>query len=75
MLIPQAHGGQSGTGVSELLLVVTQLRDMVAAENSAVVAQEDHHRRGLVPQLAELVLVAVGVGKAEVGKSGGEGSV
>jgi hypothetical protein len=37
----------------ELGLVFTQLRDMLPAEDSAIVAEENDHRRVQLPQRAE----------------------
>ena len=41
MGIAEADGGESGALFTEGLLVLTQLRDVFAAEDSAVVAEED----------------------------------
>jgi hypothetical protein len=41
--IPQADGSEVGTCLFELVFVFAQLRDMLTAENSAVVAEKDHH--------------------------------
>ncbi len=41
----QAHGGQVNAFFPESRLVFAQLRDMLAAEDSTIVA-EKHHRRG-----------------------------
>ena len=48
--IPQAHSGQVRTAVAEDLFVGTQLRDVLAAENSTVMAQENYHGRLADPQ-------------------------
>jgi hypothetical protein len=48
--VAQTDGGQGGSGLLELLLVGAQLRDMLAAENSAVVAKEDNHSGTLFPK-------------------------
>jgi hypothetical protein len=39
--VTQADGGQRGSFVPEGLLVFAQLRDMLAAENSAVMAEKN----------------------------------
>ena len=51
--IAQADGGQLSALGLELGLVLTQLRDMLAAENSAVVAKENNHGGVQLPQRAE----------------------
>lgn len=43
--IAQPHGGQVGASVPENRFVRAQLRDLLAAEDSAVMTQENHHRR------------------------------
>lgn len=62
---PETDGGDRRSSLANLLLVVTQLRDMLAAENSPVVAQEYDHDRGVVPEASELGFVTVGIRKAE----------
>jgi hypothetical protein len=42
--IAKPHGGQSCAALPEGLLVGAQLRDVLAAEDSAIMAQEDNHR-------------------------------
>jgi len=41
--IAKSNGGQRGAAIAEGLFVGAQLRDMLAAKNSTVVAQENHH--------------------------------
>ncbi len=48
--VAKADRGQSGTRPADLLLVVAQLRDVLAAKNSAVVAQEHQHGGAFVPK-------------------------
>jgi len=50
--------------------VIAQLRDMVAAEDSSVMTQEDQYRGFLFPQGAKADFVAVGIREF----NGGEGS-
>jgi len=52
---------QSGASLIDFLLVAAQLRDVLAAEDSAVVAQEDQHCGTLLPQRAEADLLVLGV--------------
>ena len=51
---------------SKLLLMVAQLRDMLAAKDSTVMTQEDDHRRATFPQGAEPHFALVRVGKRNV---------
>lgn len=48
--VAESDGGQARSAVEEGLLVFAQLRDMLAAENSAVVAKEDQHCRVPFPK-------------------------
>jgi hypothetical protein len=48
--IAKSNGGQPGTAIVEGLFVGAQLRDMLAAKNSTVVAQENHHCRLADPE-------------------------
>src|ERR1051326_5205814 len=51
--IAQSDRREAGAGGLELALVFAQLRDMLAAEDSSIVAEECHHRGTLLPQRAE----------------------
>ena len=57
--VAQADGGEGGAGFLDLRLVIAQLRDMVAAEDSPIVAQEDQHRGSVFPQRTEADFLAV----------------
>jgi len=52
--VSQADGHQLGALLSESFLVLTQLRDVLAAEDSTVMAKEDNCRQTAGPQAAEL---------------------
>jgi hypothetical protein len=43
ILVTQPDGGQAGAFMVELGLVFAQLRDVLAAEDSPIVPQKDHH--------------------------------
>jgi hypothetical protein len=43
--------------------MVTQLRDVLSAEQSAEMAEEHEHNRLVAPQIAELVRGTVGIGE------------
>ncbi len=48
-LVAEADRGEPGPGLADLVFVVAQLRDVLAAEDSAVMAQEYQHGRALLP--------------------------
>ena len=48
--IAKSDGGQRGAAIAEGLFVGAQLRDVLAAKNSTVVAQENHHCRLAEPE-------------------------
>ncbi len=72
--IAEANGGESCSFVAKGLLVLAQLRGVLAAKNSAVMTQENHDGRPLVPQGAEPRLPAVAVRKGDKGELMAEGS-
>ena len=63
--VAEADGGESRVLGTEGLLVFAQLRDVLAAEDSAVVAEEDENCGMRFPERAETDLVAEGVGKCD----------
>jgi hypothetical protein len=63
--VAEADGGEGGVFGEEGLLVFAQLRDMFAAEDSTVVAEEDEDDGMGFPERAETDLVAEGVGKSD----------
>jgi hypothetical protein len=54
--VAQAHRSEASSLVLERLLVLAQLRDMLAAEDSPVVPQENQNGRLILPKRAELDL-------------------
>jgi hypothetical protein len=48
--IAKTDGGQPGTFLRKCPLVVAQLRNMLAAEYSTIVAQEGNHRSSARPK-------------------------
>jgi hypothetical protein len=66
--IAQADGREGGTFFAEGLLVFAQLRDVLAAKDSAVVAKEDEDSGIVFPEGAETDLLAEGVGENDVGE-------
>jgi len=61
--IAEADGGESGLFFAEGLLMFAQLRDMLAAEDSAVVAKENQDGGIVFPERAEPDLLAESVGE------------
>jgi hypothetical protein len=71
--IAEADGGERGALFAEGLLVFAQLRDVLAAENSAVVAKEDEDGGIRFPERAEAYRFAEGVGERDAGEPLAEG--
>jgi hypothetical protein len=71
--IAEADGRQGGVLFAEGLLVLAQLRDVLAAEDSAVMAKEDEDCGIRLPERAEANGVAEGVGKNDFGEPLAEG--
>ena len=63
--IAEADGGEGGAPFAEGLLVFAQLRDVLAAEDSAVMAKEDEDGGIIFPERAETDSVAEGVGERD----------
>jgi hypothetical protein len=63
--VAEADGGEGGVFGAEGLLVFAQLRDVLAAEDSAVVTEKDEDGGVVFPEGAEADGVAEGVGKGE----------
>jgi hypothetical protein len=61
MCVTQPHYGEGGSFAFEFFFVLAQLRDMLTAENSTVVAEKSHHRRPFRPQRTQLYRVAVDI--------------
>lgn len=51
--IAKSNGGERGPGLRKSVLVFAQLRDKLAAKDSAVVSEKDDHSGILLPQIAE----------------------
>jgi hypothetical protein len=67
--IAEADGGQRGVFFAEGLLVLAQLRDVLATEDSAVVAKEDEDGGIILPEGAEADGFAEGVGENDAGEA------
>ena len=71
--VAQANGRKGGALFAEGLLMFAQLRNVLAAEDSAVVAEENEHGGMRFPKRAEADGFAEGVGKRYVGETSTEG--
>jgi hypothetical protein len=60
--VTQADSDQRGAFLAEGLLVLAQLRDMLAAEDSTPMAKENDNRRAVCPQRSQADRLAVNVG-------------
>ena len=67
--VAEADGGEGGVFGTEGGLVFAQLRDMLATENSAVVAKEDEDGGIGFPEGTEADGIAGGVGEGDVGET------
>ena len=72
MLVSQADGCQVGAFGLEVLLVFAHLRDMLAAEYSSVVAEEDDDGGFRFPERAEADFGAGGIRQTDVGERGAQ---
>lgn len=70
--VAQSDGDDFCAFGSDGLLVFAQLRDVLTAEDSTVMAQKDDHGRAVSPQRAEPNGVAVDVRQSNVGKPAAE---
>jgi hypothetical protein len=53
-------------------LVFAQLRDMLTAEDSAIVPEKNHHRGRFRPQRSKQDLFVIGIGQANASQSRAE---
>ena len=60
-LITQAHRSQMCSCIFEAIFLLAQLRDMLAAEDSTIMAQEYQDYRRILPQRAKLYLPVVNI--------------
>ena len=66
--VSQSDGAEPRSLGLEFLFMFTQLRDMLAAEDSAVMPEEDNHRGTRFPKRAEPDRGSVGVGQGDAGQ-------
>lgn len=70
--VAHAHRGDSGSGGLDLLLCVANPRDVLPAEDSAVVAQENDDGRPDLPQRPQANDVHIGIGQLDFGQALGK---
>src|SRR5262249_7399460 len=63
--IAEPHRYQAGAFLTKILFMVAQLRDMLTAENSAVVAKKNNYCRGLRPKRPEAGGATIDVGQRD----------
>ena len=61
--VAKADGREGRAFVEEGLLVFAQLRDVLTAKNSSIVAKKNDHSRFVLPQRAQANFLAKGVGE------------
>jgi hypothetical protein len=66
-LVAQADHGDTCALLSKRCCEFAQLRDMLAAENSTIMAQKDQHRRPFLPQGAKARCIAVRIRERDTG--------
>jgi|SRR5208337_940562 len=64
--IAEADGGEGSAFFFERLLMFAQLRDVLAAEDSSIVAEENEHGGVILPQGTQTNLLAVGVREDDI---------
>jgi hypothetical protein len=67
--IAQTYSRQFGAPLLELLFVFAQLRDVLAAEDSTIVAQKDYYSRRISPKRSQADRFAVNIGQRYVCQS------
>ena len=66
--VAQPHGRNMRAFLFEFVFKCAQLRDMLAAKNSTVVAQKDQDTRTALPQRAQACCVAFGIRQGDSGE-------
>jgi len=70
VLVTQPDGGNAGSLMVKFRLVLAQLRDMLAAEDSAIVPQKDHDSRPFGPDRSQPDLIAFRIGQTDACQPG-----
>ena len=68
--VAQTDGSNACSLAGELRFMLAQLRDVLAAEDSAVVPQKDHDRRRFGPDRSQPVLIALRIGQRDACEPG-----
>ncbi len=67
--VTQTDSGQRGSFFAELLFIFAQLRDVLSAEDSAIMPKEHHHGGAGAPQRSQLHRAFIHVRQRDFGKS------
>jgi hypothetical protein len=73
VFVAESDGGDAGSAVFEFRFVRAQLRDMLAAEDSTIVAEESYDNWCVGPKRSERDLVVVGIGQGDGGQACAQG--
>jgi hypothetical protein len=65
VLVTQPDGGDAGSLLTKFRLVLAQLRDMLAAEDSTIVPQKNHNSRRFGPDRSQPDLIALRIGQTD----------
>jgi len=65
VLVTQPDGGNAGSFMVKFRFVLAQLRDVLAAEDSAIVPQKDHNRRRFGPDRSQPDLITFRIGQTD----------
>ena len=68
--VAQTDSGQPRAFLAKLLFEFAQLRDVLTAEDSAVMTKKNDDRRRITPEGAQPDRLAIGIRKREAGESG-----
>jgi len=67
--IAQADGCQRGAFLAKLVFVFAQLRDVLSAEDSTIVPEENHHGRAGTPERTKFYRMFIHVRQGDFGES------
>ena len=67
--IPQSHRSQGRALALKGALVFAQLRDVLTAEDSTIMAEENENRRPLFPESSKTMVVPIAIWQHDGGKN------
>lgn len=71
--VSQPNGRYSRARLPDRAFVLAQLRDMLPAEDSSIVAKKNNHGRRRVPERSQSDLISVGIGQGDIGERRSQG--